>query len=341
MNKLAFVFSSLMSVAIAAPAMALEVGDKAPEIHGGKWFNAKGTVSMAKLKGKIVVIDFWATWCGPCRAAHPEVVKIHEKYSKKGVVAIGLSDEKDETVAGFLEKHKTPYAIASGTTSARDYGIRAFPTFFVVNPAGKITYIGHDVHAARKSVEKCLKDTPPKSPEEMAKDRAAEAIKDLKEADKLYKNKELAEALVAYEAVVADYPKSPSAERAQAQVDKIKIEMAESEASEALTKANRMVDDKKYAQAMTAYTKVVEDYEGTAAAKTAATKLGKLRNDKTIGKEIREAEAAKKCKGWLQMARGLTKNGKPEAARKYYEKIIDQFGDTSFAVTAKEELAKL
>lgn len=62
MNKRALLFTSLMSVAVAAPALALEVGDKAPEIHGGKWYNSKSPVSLAKLKGQIVLIDFWATW---------------------------------------------------------------------------------------------------------------------------------------------------------------------------------------------------------------------------------------------------------------------------------------
>lgn len=62
MNKRALLFSSVICVALAAPAMALKVGDKAPEIHGNKWFNSKGPVSMAKLKGQIVLIDFWATW---------------------------------------------------------------------------------------------------------------------------------------------------------------------------------------------------------------------------------------------------------------------------------------
>ncbi len=62
MNKRALMFSSLMCVAIATPALALKVGDKAPEIHGGKWYNSKGDVTLAKLKGQIVLIDFWATW---------------------------------------------------------------------------------------------------------------------------------------------------------------------------------------------------------------------------------------------------------------------------------------
>ena len=266
---------------------------------------------------------------------------MHRRLNKKGVYIVGLSDEEDSKVASHIKEDKTPYYIASGSKSGGPYEIKGYPTFFVVNPAGKITYIGHDVSAAEKAVDKCLKDTPPKSNEELEKERAAEAATALKDADKLYKKKELQQALEAYEAIVADYPKSPEAGKAKELVAKIKIEVAEANASEALAKADRLAADKKYPQAMTAYGKVVEEHEGTVAAKTAATKLKQLRTDKTIGKEIREAEAAKKCKGWLQMARGMVKNGKSDAARKYYEKIIEQFPDTSFAETAKEEMAKL
>lgn len=268
-------------------------------------------------------------------------MQLHRRLNKKGVHIIGLSDEKDETVAKYLENNKTPYYIASGSNSGKAYDIKGYPTFFVVNPAGKITYIGHDVTAAEKAIDKCLKETPPKSNEELAREKAEEAVTALKDADKLYKNKELREALDAYEAIVADYPKTPSAEKAQELVAKIKIELAEADAKEALTKADRLVDGKKYPQAIKAYESVIEEYEGTAAAGMAKTKLKQLRTDKTIGKEIREAEAAKKCKGWLQMARSMVKNGKPDAARKYYQNIIEQYPDTSFAETAKAELAKL
>ena len=268
-------------------------------------------------------------------------MQLHRRLNKKGVHIIGLSDEEDEKVGPFIKADKTPYYIASRSNSAKAYEIKGYPTFFVVNPAGKITYIGHDVKAAEKAVDKCLKETPPKSNEELEKEKAAEAVTALKDADRLYKDKELSEALDAYEAIVADYPQSPEAKKAKELAAKIKVELAESEAAEALTSADRLVDDKKYPQAMKAYEAIIEEHDGTVAAGTAKIKLKQLRTDKTIGKEIREAEAAKKCKGWLQMARGMVKNGKPDAARKYYEKIIEQFGDTSFAETAREEMSKL
>ena len=62
MTKRALLFAGLIPIALAAPAMALEVGDKAPEVHGSKWYNSKSPVTLAKLKGQIVLIDFWATW---------------------------------------------------------------------------------------------------------------------------------------------------------------------------------------------------------------------------------------------------------------------------------------
>jgi len=268
-------------------------------------------------------------------------VQLHQKYNKKGVHIIGLSDESDSKVSAYLEKHKTPYYIASGSKSARAYGIKGFPTFYVINPAGKITYVGHDVDEAKEAIEECLEKTPPKSAEEVAKEHEAAAIKALKKADSLYEKENLSDALDAYDAVAFEYADTESGKTAKAQAKKVKLELAEFTAAAELKKADGLVTRKKYPQAMTAYEAIVKDYGKTASGRKAATKLEKLRGDKNIATEMREAEAARKCNGWLQMARGMVKNGKPDSARKYYQKIIEEYGDTSFARIAKEEMKGL
>jgi len=268
-------------------------------------------------------------------------VQLHQDFKKKGVVVIGLSDETDSKVATHIKGDKTPYIVASGSRSGKAYGIPGYPTFYVINPEGKVTYKGHGVGEARKAVEQCLKDTPPKNQEEMAKEFDKEAVEKLKKADELYKKKMLKDALDAYKAVASDYEDTPSGKKAKQMADKIKIELSDVEAAAALKKADGLFAKKKYQLAIEAYEKVAADFPKTASAKKAEAKVEEIKADKTIAKEMREAEAAKKCKGWIQMARGLAKNGKVEEARRYYEKVIEQYGDTSWAATAKEELAKL
>ena len=268
-------------------------------------------------------------------------MQLHQDLNKKGVHIIGLSDEEDGKVSDYLKDNETPYYIASGSKSARPYGIRGYPTFFVVNPAGKITHIGHDIEEARKAVEKALKKTPPKSAEAVEKEYEAAAVASLKKADTLYKKKKLSEALEAYEACALDYADTPSGKTAKAKLKSLKLEVAEFEAAEALKRADTLAAAKKYPQAMAAYEKVIDEHGDTASAKKAQTKLDALRNDKSIARDMREAEAAKKCNGWLQMARGFVKHDKPESAKKYYRMIIEQYGDTSFAKIAKEEMSRL
>ena len=66
-----------------------------------------------------------------------------------------------------------------------------------------------------------------------------------------------------------------------------------------------------------------------------------MRKDKKLMARVRSADAKKKCRAWLDMARSLAKAGKPEVARKYYRRILDEFGDTRYAQTARNEMARL
>jgi pentatricopeptide repeat protein len=112
-------------------------------------------------------------------------------------------------------------------------------------------------------------------------------------------------------------------------------------AKEAYGRALTHLKKERYDKALSGFEQVAKDFAETEHGKKAAKKVEQMRADETVMVSIREGRAAKKCNGWLQMARGLVKNGKPDAARKYYQQIIDEYPGTSFADTARIELAAL
>jgi thiol-disulfide isomerase/thioredoxin len=103
---------------------------------------------------KPVVVDFWATWCGPCQKSFPWMTALHERYAARGlaIVAINL-DKHRETANEFLEEFRAPFTIAfdpDGKT-ATAYRVKAMPTSYLIAPDGKIleTHVGFDPrHAA-------------------------------------------------------------------------------------------------------------------------------------------------------------------------------------------------
>lgn len=99
-------------------------------------------VEFYKLKGKVYIIDFWATWCPPCRRQIPILIELHEKYKNQGLVVIGIALERDkQKVRNFHKVHKIPYPVLMGNAKvARDFGgIMAIPTLFVID--GKFNII--------------------------------------------------------------------------------------------------------------------------------------------------------------------------------------------------------
>lgn len=107
----------------------------------------------------------------------------------------------------------------------------------------------------------------------------------------------------------------------------------------ALVRADELRAQKKYALAYKAYEGVVKAHGDSPLAEKAKLALEEMRADKAIMREIRLAEAKKKCESWLRMARQLKESGNVEGARKYYQRIVNEFGDTPYADTARKELA--
>ncbi len=100
-------------------------------------------ISSANLKGRTVVLNFWATWCGPCRLEMPALQNIHEGMDPAEVAVIGLSvDVTERSVRGYLEEHGYSYPIAMASSEIRRAvgGITAVPTTFIIGPDGVVQH---------------------------------------------------------------------------------------------------------------------------------------------------------------------------------------------------------
>lgn len=109
----------------------------------------KTTVSLDSLRGRVVMVDFWASWCGPCHHSFPWMAAMHRKYSDQGltIVAINL-DKSPEAAAGFLAATPAPFTILYDPTgkTAAAYHVQGMPTTVLVGRDGKIrtTHIGFE-----------------------------------------------------------------------------------------------------------------------------------------------------------------------------------------------------
>ena len=116
---------------------------------------------LADYKGKVVVMDFWATWCGPCRAAMPGVQAIHEKYKARGVSVFGLDCWESGDAPAYMKQQKFTYGLLMKADEvAGKYGVSGIPTICVVGPDGKVLYIQtgfEGEEAVEAAVEKGLR----------------------------------------------------------------------------------------------------------------------------------------------------------------------------------------
>ena len=104
--------------------------------------------SIAQLRGRVVLVDFWASWCGPCRMLAPRLSALKEKFGAQGLTVVGITTDEAEKAAVFAEKHQMRYGIVvdkDGETS-RAYGVSALPTMLLVDKKGVVrdVFIGYD-----------------------------------------------------------------------------------------------------------------------------------------------------------------------------------------------------
>ena len=125
---------------------------------------AGGKLKSAELKGKVLVVDFWATWCEPCIAEIPKFNELHDQYQGKNVQVVGITVESPQAdIKPAVEKHKMKYTVLVGNDTVSDGfgGLIGFPTTFIVTKDWKIykKYMGalpNKQARIRQDIEKLL-----------------------------------------------------------------------------------------------------------------------------------------------------------------------------------------
>ncbi|HVF90474.1 MAG TPA: redoxin domain-containing protein [Blastocatellia bacterium] len=124
----------------ASPFVGKEASDLSLKDMSGK------RVELKSLRGKVVLLDFWATWCAPCREEMPHLEKLHRELKDKGLLVVGINTEDAKSARSFMKKYGYTFMtlIDGDGAAATSYKVDAIPTVFVIDKEGKITghYIG-------------------------------------------------------------------------------------------------------------------------------------------------------------------------------------------------------
>jgi len=137
---------------VSTATLAAGVGDPAPvfalrDAHGD-------TLALEALRGRVVYVDFWASWCGPCRRSFPWMNELQSRYGARGLAIVAINvDKSPADAARFLERNAAHFAIAYDQAGATPlaYGVLGMPSSYLIDAQGKVVEVEQGFHDERKA----------------------------------------------------------------------------------------------------------------------------------------------------------------------------------------------
>ena len=142
-------------------------GKAAPELRADRWLQGQPT-SLARLRGKVVLLDFWATWCVPCIAEFPTIQRFHQDNKNKGIAVISLvvADDPEAALKQLIRKHRITFPVLMDSeppagksmgATFNAYRVRALPRQVVIDQQGIVRYNGQNLEEALRIARELTK----------------------------------------------------------------------------------------------------------------------------------------------------------------------------------------
>lgn len=135
-------FADPQADAVSSGSLRTAVGRPAPEI-AGTLISGPDSATLSALRGRVVIVDFWATWCGPCASIMPQLDALHSEHHDDGLTVLGVSNESMSIIRSHVNSHHVGYTLVRDSGAAqRAFGVSSLPTLVVVDRRGVV----RDIH---------------------------------------------------------------------------------------------------------------------------------------------------------------------------------------------------
>lgn len=144
MRLILLTVSFALACCFTSRAEAIGIGEAAPDFEFDQTWNAPaGKTRLSDYRGSVVLLECWATWCGPCKQIIPHMRELNSVYMPQGLNIISVSDERASTIEPFIRRNNMDYPVARAEGVLRMYGRSTIPSAWLINAAGAVIWEGH------------------------------------------------------------------------------------------------------------------------------------------------------------------------------------------------------